>query len=102
MLILVIFIDLYLQIFLSSNGFSKTHTHGDTQSFFALYILIVKIWNSGCVSPISLCLQASCFISVWRMNKDRESPGAWHPSTEVPAVLDPITQLFGLEQAGTC
>ena len=27
MLILLIFIDLYLQIFLSSNGFSKTHTH---------------------------------------------------------------------------
>lgn len=98
MLILLIFIDLYLQIFLSSNRFSKTHT----QSFFALYILNVKIRNSGHVLPMSVCWQASCFITAQRMNKDRGSPGAWHPSTEAPAVFDPITQLFGLEQAGTC
>lgn len=47
-------------------------------------------------------LMASCFIFAWRMNKDRESPGAWHPSTEAPAVFDPITLLLRLEQAGIC
>lgn len=99
MLILVIVLNSYLQIILSSNGFSNTHTHTQFLCTVCFKCEHSEFWL--CILNVYM-LMANCFIFAWRMNKDRESPGAWHPSTEAPAVFDPITLLLSLEQAGIC